>query len=494
MPSIYDYQLTQLLNQQRQRPSPGTNPWAAIGYALGGGLKKDRERQSKIDGLLKSIEEEEVKKRIEEARQEQWKRTKDMATFQQDVLEKTGGTITEGSPLSEMVGTGYHRLGHPSIPSMVLPGEQGEGYQEIPRKPAFVPYAYPTSEEKMAMDVQKTRMGEEAKTEVREKWARKKEIRAFDRFSKAMKTNSFADMPPEYLPLAKFIKESKQESKMLSSLKTILQSDIDPKDPKHRAEMFAFAVANGIKSPAEMLKLLYGKEAEEYSTKDLVNAGVTLSKYFEITPAEGKEYAEKLYKGEPVTRTLKKRPQEPAPFTLFQKMQRDYTMLEAIEEAGGIGEGLSQAELDKLNLRLSIFDHKAKTDKKVRKYDLGAKYRLLGAEPIKKTEKRETLPQKKGSILWTEIPKKDRVEDIYQTIHNEEPRKSDPLPKSVVDKIIKLSATHTEEEIDKIIIDLIAKKKLPSWTMESSPSSQKKSSAYTEEEKESWRNYYPMKE
>jgi len=60
----------------------------------------------------------------------------------------------------------------------------------------------------------------------------------------------------------------------------------------------------------------------------------------------------------------------------------------------------------------------------------------------------EQPTQEDEGIWWHELPSKDRIEDIQQTINNGEPRKSDPLP---ADSLIKRmsGAGFTAEQIDK---------------------------------------------
>jgi len=67
---------------------------------------------------------------------------------------------------------------------------------------------------------------------------------------------------------------------------------------------------------------------------------------------------------------------------------------------------------------------------------------------------------------WHQIPKNQRAGDIRETVLNLEPRKSDPFPKPVVNKMKELAAKGMSyQDIDREIVKLIKTGKLPSWNM-----------------------------
>jgi len=412
MPSIEEQQIAQLLQQQSQRPDPGRSPWATIGYALGGGFKKEAARRSKIDELFKTMREKELQKKVQEMEEQQYERDMEKAAYQEKHLQAVGGRVDNFPEFGRMLGrTGTFTSPQASaVPNIVLPTSQG-GFEEIPRQPRFEPFTYPTQGEKAQRKIQAegdiTEARETTKARIKREETAREDKEGLARLAEAVQSQNPMSLNKEELALYEYVQKQKDKKKMLSTIQGILATGADPKDKKQRAELFTFAIKYNIKDPVKLINTLYGKDYgdKKIDKLTLLKTAQGLAKTFGVSLAAGRLHArhnlfgEALPKGTPplkITKPVKEIKPPKEKFTPYQQHQMDKNV-EAIIRDFGIGEGLDEEEVENLNSKLRPYGLKAKLKEltgKEQLYDIFATYDFVGVEPLETEGEGEKIKKK----------------------------------------------------------------------------------------------------
>jgi len=387
--------MRQLLQQQSRRPrGVGSDLISTLGYALGGGFKQEAARQSKIDEIFKIMREKELQKKIQVMEEEQYEQDMEKAAYQERFLQAVGGDVGNFPEYGRMIGgTGAYTSPQTSaVPDIVLPTQQG-GSERVPRQPRFSPYAYPTQGEKAQRKIQTqggiTRARETTKAEIKREERAREEEEGLARLTEAVQSKNPISLNKEEFALYEYVQEQKDKKKMLSTIRDILATEADPKNKKQRAELFTFAIEHEIKDPVRLINTLYGGDYgdKKIDKVTLLKTAQGLAKDFGVSLAVGRLHArhnlfgEALPKGTPPLKI--KKPAKPK-FTEYQQHQMDKNV-EAIIRDVGVGEGLSEEEVEELNSKLRPYGLKARTEELTggsQFIDPLAAHKFLGVESL----------------------------------------------------------------------------------------------------------------